>query len=156
MLSSFCSVSVSFLLKTCFCQGFTSLMIWNWMEIFFKELLLLKKKKKKMYPCYSVGSLCHKKIKKKLNGKLRKALPAPGEAAAAEGLPSRVEGGWRRSGLSVHYTTPVVALCFFSSSISAPCISYYVKYYLPGLTLVRIIESIVSCFSVFSYLVVWF
>lgn len=110
-----------------------------------------------MYPCYSVGSLCHKKIKKKkLNGKLRKALPAPGEAAAAEGLPSRVEGGWRRSGLSVHYTTPVVALCFFSSSISAPCISYYVKYYLPGLTLVRIIESIVSCFSVFSYLVVWF
>lgn len=64
----------------------------------------------------------------------------------------------RRVGISVHDTYPVVwSLLFSPAPVSAPCISYSVKYSLPlDLPFVRIIESIVSCFSVFSYLVVWF
>lgn len=100
----------------------------NWMEIFSKQLTVVA-----MYPCYSVR--CHKD-------------------AAGRG-PVLGVWGWEMGG-GLPCSPPLRCSSFLSISISAPCISYSVKYDLPGLTLVRIIESIVSCFSVFSYLVVWF
>lgn len=54
-----------------------------------------------------------------------------------------------------HY--PVVWSWFFSSSHFCSMYIIFCKIFSPlDLTFVRIIESIVSCFSVFSYLVVWF